>query len=578
MTRLPVLHHRPRTFAECRFLGAPAPKTSTAVAPARADDSEREDEDDEGGESDEPATQLDEQLDLDAAARAEQLREDGGVPCPFVGCSEHLAWVALGVQDPRALTEAELLEVLPRLEALDVDSMAITCTLRGPYTLEEIGSIFDLTRERIRQIEGNAFKRLRHPAQSHTFRGLCDEGHEVSRPDLVQRTTSIGLDRAQVNAAAARIVPEIAAESAKAVERVKRGGKRRANDAARCATEGCNNDRSSWARDVAAELLPLCGRCREAARKVHGLRVRRQPAKLYTVRGESLSLAQWGARLDCGERALRTTADRNERSYVDEVERRLALRDAAASAASPVAPAEPSAPATAPMPVPVADPLTHAATVHEVFAHVVTNAKPEPAPEMIEIDDVRLTLRGWGYYLDLKRPELQRIQQLASKGGPSLVDELARLLAVKRAGRKPVIAKPAPAPVATTARVFEQVFASAPAPAPTELTPALEPAAEQLTHDVDAPELEPETIAPPSIAPEAPVDASAPAAREDHVQTEPTITAAAPPKAAAAPRKRARKPEPKHAPARRISELDAFVRDAARGFSAIAARVGKGGR
>ena len=32
-----------------------------------------------------------------------------------------------------------------------------------PYTLEEVGQKFGLTRERIRQIEGKALRRLRHP-------------------------------------------------------------------------------------------------------------------------------------------------------------------------------------------------------------------------------------------------------------------------------------------------------------------------------------------------------------------------------------------------------------------------------
>jgi RNA polymerase primary sigma factor len=32
-----------------------------------------------------------------------------------------------------------------------------------PYTLEEVGAKFGLTRERIRQIEGQALRRLRHP-------------------------------------------------------------------------------------------------------------------------------------------------------------------------------------------------------------------------------------------------------------------------------------------------------------------------------------------------------------------------------------------------------------------------------
>jgi RNA polymerase primary sigma factor len=38
------------------------------------------------------------------------------------------------------------------------------------YTLEEVGQKFGLTRERIRQIEGSALKRLRHPKRSHRLK------------------------------------------------------------------------------------------------------------------------------------------------------------------------------------------------------------------------------------------------------------------------------------------------------------------------------------------------------------------------------------------------------------------------
>jgi RNA polymerase primary sigma factor len=38
------------------------------------------------------------------------------------------------------------------------------------YTLEEVGQKFGLTRERIRQIEGKALRRLRHPRRSRQLR------------------------------------------------------------------------------------------------------------------------------------------------------------------------------------------------------------------------------------------------------------------------------------------------------------------------------------------------------------------------------------------------------------------------
>ena len=48
-------------------------------------------------------------------------------------------------------------------------------------TLEEIGKIFELTRERIRQIEGRALRKLRHPSRSESLRPFVDECPKVRR-------------------------------------------------------------------------------------------------------------------------------------------------------------------------------------------------------------------------------------------------------------------------------------------------------------------------------------------------------------------------------------------------------------
>jgi RNA polymerase sigma factor (sigma-70 family) len=64
------------------------------------------------------------------------------------------------------------------LERLDVREREVLC-LRfglasdGPLTLEEVGQRFDLTRERIRQIEAKALTKLRHPCLPGSLRGLA---------------------------------------------------------------------------------------------------------------------------------------------------------------------------------------------------------------------------------------------------------------------------------------------------------------------------------------------------------------------------------------------------------------------
>ena len=40
------------------------------------------------------------------------------------------------------------------------------------HTLEEVGRQFDVTRERIRQIEAKAIRKLRHPSRAHKIQSF----------------------------------------------------------------------------------------------------------------------------------------------------------------------------------------------------------------------------------------------------------------------------------------------------------------------------------------------------------------------------------------------------------------------
>ncbi len=67
-------------------------------------------------------------------------------------------------------------EVLAGLTAREakVLRMRFGIDMNTDHTLEEVGKQFDVTRERIRQIEAKALKKLRHPSCSHKLRSLVD--------------------------------------------------------------------------------------------------------------------------------------------------------------------------------------------------------------------------------------------------------------------------------------------------------------------------------------------------------------------------------------------------------------------
>ncbi len=74
------------------------------------------------------------------------------------------------------------------------------------YTLEEVGTIFDVTRERVRQIEAKAVEKLRDPTLDVDLAGFMDDG-------LVERARAAALLRAERGSRPRSPEPELAAMS-----------------------------------------------------------------------------------------------------------------------------------------------------------------------------------------------------------------------------------------------------------------------------------------------------------------------------------------------------------------------------
>jgi len=70
------------------------------------------------------------------------------------------------VKSPMAETAVTLLREVIRLRSGIGDGC--------PRTLEEVGAVFNVTRERIRQIEAKALRKLRHPMRSRRLRGFVE--------------------------------------------------------------------------------------------------------------------------------------------------------------------------------------------------------------------------------------------------------------------------------------------------------------------------------------------------------------------------------------------------------------------
>jgi len=74
----------------------------------------------------------------------------------------------------REITNEVLATLTPREECVIKMRFGLGTT-GSEHTLEEVGQSFAVTRERIRQIEAKALRKLRHPARSRKLKAFIDE-------------------------------------------------------------------------------------------------------------------------------------------------------------------------------------------------------------------------------------------------------------------------------------------------------------------------------------------------------------------------------------------------------------------
>ena len=73
-----------------------------------------------------------------------------------------------------ASTEKHFVEIIERGPARDADGAVLWTDDGQPRTLDEIGQVYGVTRERIRQIESKTMSKLRHPSRSQVLRDYLD--------------------------------------------------------------------------------------------------------------------------------------------------------------------------------------------------------------------------------------------------------------------------------------------------------------------------------------------------------------------------------------------------------------------
>ncbi len=95
----------------------------------------------------------------------------------FIEDTSTLAPMDAAIYDSLQEVTKDILDSLTQREA-KVLRMRFGIEMNTDHTLEEVGKQFDVTRERIRQIEAKALRKLRHPSRSDRLRSFIDNNNQ----------------------------------------------------------------------------------------------------------------------------------------------------------------------------------------------------------------------------------------------------------------------------------------------------------------------------------------------------------------------------------------------------------------
>jgi RNA polymerase primary sigma factor len=105
------------------------------------------------------------------------LDKEGNLPAELIEDDAQSAPMNAALQHNIHETVRDILDSLTPNEAR-ILRMRFGIDLSTDHTLEEIGQVFGVTRERIRQIESKALRKLKHPSRSDKLKDLLDTAHE----------------------------------------------------------------------------------------------------------------------------------------------------------------------------------------------------------------------------------------------------------------------------------------------------------------------------------------------------------------------------------------------------------------